>query len=77
MATATSGKARGCGGGWWGHGRNGGRRGEVCLNANSLKFSASAVISYLNAYLCCAEIGFIINSRSHPQRLKGPRRFVH
>jgi hypothetical protein len=52
-------------------------RGEVCLNASSLKFSASVVISSLNAYLCHAEIGFIINSWSHPQRLKGPRRFVH
>lgn len=71
------GKARGCGGGSWGHGGSGGRRDGVRLNANSLKFSASVVISYLNAYLCRAEIGFIINSRSHPQRLKGPRRFVH
>lgn len=52
-------------------------RDEVCLNASSLKFSASVVISSLNAYLCHAEIGFIINSWSHPQRLKGPRRFVH
>lgn len=76
-ATASPGRARGCGGGSRGSGGSGGRRDEVCLNANSLKFSASVVISYLNAYLCCAEIGFIINSRSHPQRLKGPRRFVH
>ncbi|MEJ1270048.1 hypothetical protein NN561_000868 [Cricetulus griseus] len=50
--------------------RAGGGRGraEVCLNASSLKFHASVVISSLNAYLCRAEMGFIINSWSHPQR---------
>lgn len=72
-------RARGWGGGLWGQGASGRGRGrdEVCLNASSLKFSASVVISSLNAYLCHAEIGFIINSWSHSQRLKGPRRFVH